>query len=259
MIALIALLILVTLFLMASRVSAVALEATGMARPSAQFQARSALMGVGYTTAEAEYVTSHPARRRIVLFLMTFGNAGIVTGIGGFILTFIDTEATQTLRRSAILVAGILLILLALRTSVIDRLIGRATRAIVRRFTALDVRDHAALLPLENDYAITEIHARDGDWIVGRPLADLELTKDGVMVLGIHRASGDFVGAPRGETVFEDGDEIVTYGRTQILKELTSRPSSTGDRTHDRVTKEQHRFISEEKQSSASKIERDTP
>lgn len=122
-----------------------------LACDSAQFQARSALMGVGYTTAEAEDVTSHPTRRRIVLFLMTFGNAGVVTGIGGFLLTFIDTEATQTLRRSAILVGGIVLILLALHLGFVDQLIGRATRGAIGRFTTLDVRDYAALLSLDND------------------------------------------------------------------------------------------------------------
>ena len=38
-------------------------------------------MGVGYTTTEAEDVINHPVRRRIILWLMTFGNAGIITGI----------------------------------------------------------------------------------------------------------------------------------------------------------------------------------
>ena len=245
MLALVALLILVLLFHITSRVSAVALEATGMARDSARFQARSALMGVGYTTAEAEDVTSHPARRRIVLFLMTFGNAGIVTGIAGLLLTFIDTEATQTLERSAILVAGILGILLGLHTRAVDGLIGRATRAVIGRYTALDVRDYAALLSLDNDYAITELHARSGDWLVGPPLAKLELTKEGVLVLAVRRASGRFVGAPRGDFVFEDDDRVVAYGRSDVLKDLAVRPVETGGVDHDRRIEEQQHLTND--------------
>jgi hypothetical protein len=245
-IALIALLILVTLFSITSRVSSVALEATGMARDSARFQARSALMGVGYTTAEAEDVTSHPARRQIVLFLMTFGNAGIVTGIAGLLLTFIDTGATQTLRRSAILIAGILLILLAVHTRFLDRIIQRATRFVIRRFTTLDVRDYAALLSLESDYAITELHARAGDWIVGRPLSQLELTKEGVLVLSVHRADGEFIGAPRGDAVFQDDDLIVAYGRSEVLKDLAIRPAATGDAVHARRSEEQRQLLGDD-------------
>ena len=44
------------LFVTAARVATIALVGTGMATESAAFQARSALMGVGFTTAEAEGV-----------------------------------------------------------------------------------------------------------------------------------------------------------------------------------------------------------
>ncbi len=232
MIALTGLLFLITLFVLFSKVAAVALETTGMARESAQFQSRSALMGVGYTTAEAEDITNHPVRRRIVLFLMTFGNAGVITGIGSFLLTFIDTEATQTAGRLAFLMAGTVLVLVAAHLSIVDRLIGWATRAALGRYTTLDVRDYAALLRFDDEYAITELHARSGEWMVGRPLADLHLTREGVVILGINRSDGEFFGTPTGETIIDDGDEVLAYGRIEVLAELCQRPSSTGDAIH---------------------------
>lgn len=246
MIALLALLTLLTLFVTSSRVAAVALEATGMARDSAQFQARSALMGVGYTTSEAEDITTHPVRRRIVLFLMTFGNAGIVTGIAGFLLTFIEAEGPQTIRRSAILVGGVIAILAALHTKLANRLIEKGTQAAIRRYTSLDIVDYAALLRFDGDYAITELAARDGEWLVGRPLSALHLTHEGVVVLGIHRADGHFLGTPTGDTVIGHGDHVVAYGRTDVLRELASRPAATGDRIHDAVSTEQQKLMSEE-------------
>lgn len=73
MIAVLSLLLVATLFVTAARVATIALVGTGMATDVASFQARSALMGVGYTTTEAEDVINHPVRRRIILWLMTFG------------------------------------------------------------------------------------------------------------------------------------------------------------------------------------------
>jgi len=76
MIAVLSLLLVAALAITAARVATIALVGTGMATEVASFQARSALMGVGYTTTEAEDVINHPVRRRIILWLMAFGNAG---------------------------------------------------------------------------------------------------------------------------------------------------------------------------------------
>src|SRR5687767_7500660 len=65
--------------LLITRIASVALTVTGLSRQSARFQARSAFSGVGFTTSEAEDVVNHPVRRRIVMWLMLIGNAGLIT------------------------------------------------------------------------------------------------------------------------------------------------------------------------------------
>lgn len=249
MLALLSLLTLVTLFLIASRVASVALEATGMARDSAQFQARSALMGVGFTTAESDDITAHPVRRKIALYLMTFGNAGIITGVGSFLLTFIGSQGSQTFQRSAVLVGGIALLLLAFHTSVANRLVERLTRGALQRYTSLDTRDYAALLRVEDRFAITELHVQDGSWMVDKPLSQLHLTREGVVVLGIHRADGRFVGTPTGDTAIHAGDQVLAYGRFEVLTELAHRPADTGDRIHDRVADEHQHLVDDQRQA----------
>ena len=67
------------IWLMMLWLGSVALEATGMERSRAHFQALSALSGTGFTTRDAETVVSHSSRRWIVTWLMFFGNAGFVT------------------------------------------------------------------------------------------------------------------------------------------------------------------------------------
>lgn len=92
MAALASVLIVLTLSLLVNRIATAALALTGLSRQAAQFQARSAFTGVGFTTNEAELITTHPVRRRIVMLLMLLGNIGIVTSISSLLLTFINTE-----------------------------------------------------------------------------------------------------------------------------------------------------------------------
>jgi hypothetical protein len=60
----IALLTVLVLSLLITRVATVALTMTGLSQEAARFQARSAFTGTGFTTKEAEDVVNHPVRRR---------------------------------------------------------------------------------------------------------------------------------------------------------------------------------------------------
>ena len=232
MFAVIAFLVLIAIFLTTSRVASVALEATGMARDSAHFRARSALLGVGFTTSESEDITSHPTRRRIALWLMTFGNAGAITGIASILLAFGGTETAQAMQRSGLLLGGIALLLISVHTKLANKVIESATRAALRRFTDLDTTDFAALLRFDSDYAVTEFHTDEGEWMVDHRLADLQLTREGVVVLGLHRSDGTFIGAPTGDTEIRSGDLVLAYGRAHVLKGLAHRDTTDGEVAH---------------------------
>lgn len=79
MAALLSVLATVTLSLLITRIASEAMVFTGLSAQAAQFQARSAFTGAGFTTQESEQATNHPVRRRIIMWLMLLGNAGIVT------------------------------------------------------------------------------------------------------------------------------------------------------------------------------------
>src|ERR687888_2511190 len=118
---LIVLLVVIVVSLVVTRVAAIMLAITGMSRESARFQARSAFTGVGFTTAEAESVTSHPIRRRIVLALMLFGSAGVVTAVASLIVSFGGATGGERLSRGLLLLAGLAVLLLAARSRLVDR------------------------------------------------------------------------------------------------------------------------------------------
>lgn len=247
MIAIASLFVVVLLALLVARIATVALIATGLPFEVARFQARSALTGVGYTTRESESIVNHPIRRRIVLSLMLLGNAGFVTLIASLIFSFAGTAGTEeVLTRLAVIIAGITPIMLIARSERFATwLRGRITRAL-NRWSDLDVRDMVNLMQLTRDYAITELQVKPGDWVADKPLANLHLPDEGVLVLGIQRADGSFVGAPRGGTVIHAYDMLVLYGRSAVLADLDARQDDyTGDRAHNEAVAEQEHIMAE--------------
>jgi hypothetical protein len=223
-----------------TRVGAIALAHTGLARDVARFQARSAFLGVGYTTSEAEAVVNHPVRRRITSVLILLGNAGIVGAIASLVLSFTRASGGQIAARGVVLLLGLVVFLVVLRSRPVDRALSRIIDAALRRWTDLDVRDYAELLELEGDYGVMELAVEDEDWLAGRKLSEAELRDEGVVVLGIRRRGGRYVGAPDGATVIEPGDSLLVYARTQRLCELDERHrGARGDRAHADAVAEQ--------------------
>ena len=244
MIAVLSLLLVAVQFITASRVATITLVGTGMANDVANFQARSALMGVGYTTIESEAIINHPVRRRIILWLMTFGNAGVITGVTSLLLGFVNAEADQTVRRIIVICVGLTILLLLTRSRFLTRLLSRFTRWALATWTTLDTRDFASLLRFSHDYGIIELFANGEDWLVGRPLAKLHLPDEGVVILGLHSSMGDFVGVPTGNTVINAGDTILAYGRLDHLEELSDRhKGKAGDQAHEEAVREQVELI----------------
>jgi K+/H+ antiporter YhaU regulatory subunit KhtT len=234
MVAIATLLVVVTVTLVVNRVGTIALTATGLSTEVAHFQARSALTGVGFTTSETELVVNHPVRRRIVLSLMLVGNAGLVTIIATLVVGFAGKGDTlDVLTRLGTLVLGLGLIVLAARSRTIDRLLSRVISSALRRFTKLDVRDYAQLLDLASNYAVAELGVEADSWVAEHRLADLHLPDEGVLVLGIRRSDGTFVGAPRGDTHIHEQDTLIVYGYADVLADLgTRKVGMEGDRTH---------------------------
>ena len=92
-----------------TRIATVALTYTGMYRESARFQARSTFTGTGFTTSESEKIATHPVRRRIMLLLMLFGNAGVATVLTSLIVTFVGEEPGKTLTiKIILLITGVI-------------------------------------------------------------------------------------------------------------------------------------------------------
>ena len=201
MTALISVLVAITLSLLITRIATEALTLTGLSRTSASFQARSAFTGSGFTTAESEAVVQHPVRRRIVMWLMFLGNAGIITVISSLVLTFVSTTLVRGgLSRFVFLFLGLAILWLFATNKAFNRLLTRLVRKALRRWTDLDLRDYASLLHLRGEYLVGEITVDNDDWLANKKLEQLRLRDEGIAVLGVQRSDRTYLGAPHGDT-----------------------------------------------------------
>lgn len=247
MIAAASLIAVVLVSLLITRIATVALTLTGMSRESARFQARSALSGVGFTTSEAEAVVNHPVRRRVVMVLMLLGSAGIVTVVATLVLSFANTDAAQKGQRLGLVIAGLVVLWLLARSAWVDARLSRVIAMVLRRVSSLDARECAALLRLGGGHTVSELAVCDGDWLAGRSLRELELRDEGVVVLGITRSGGRYVGAPRFDTAVRAGDTLLVYGPAERIGELDRRPrGEAGERLHDVAIAEHARQTEQE-------------
>lgn len=238
MLAIGSLLAIITISIIITRVATVMLTATGLSRDIARFQARSAFSGAGFTTNESESVVNHPVRRRIVLQLMLLGAAGVVTSLTSLLLSFTNANEGETANRLLVLVGGLVALRLFAGSQLVDRALTRLTEWALRHYTSLNVRDYDKLLHISDDFTVAEVEPRQGDWLAGRRLDELRLRDEGVIVLGIYRRNGDYVGVPVGSTKVLPGDRLVVYGEDDVVIGLAERPAGgAGDAAHEQAVK----------------------
>lgn len=248
MIPVITLLVVLTFSILITRIATIALTYTGLSKEVARFQARSAFTGVGYTTNESENLVNHPVRRRILLLLMLFGNAGIVTAIASVVMTFIGIEqAGSGFIRLLMLAAGLVALVLFFSNRWIDRRLSAIISAALKKYTRIDVRDYASLLHVAGEYKVSELYVKAEDWMADQALAELNLHDEGITILGITREDGTYVGAPDGSTRIFPMDTLILYGRTPAFENLDTRHRGRkGDIEHEKAVAQQQKAKKEE-------------
>ena len=252
MVPIVSLLSVVVLSLICVRVGTVALVQTGLSDQLARFQARSAFTTAGYTTAEAEQIMSHPLRRRIVGWLMLAGNVGLVSVVSSLVPVLMTAQsqaavdaplADRTWFRLALLAVGLGGLWVFSSSEWVDRRLSQLIGWMLTKYTDLELRDYEGLLHMTGGYIVAELRVDVGDWLAGQTLIELALTKEGVLILGIEKPNGIYIGAPQGHTMLEPGDSLLVYGLAETLDQLDHRRrGSDGNREHEQAVSRQQRI-----------------
>ncbi len=242
-----ALIIVLALSLLVIRVATVALAFTGLSEELASFQTQSAFFGVGFTTKESEAIVGHPVRRRIISLVMILGHAVFATAVSALILSFMDRGAI--LASLVYIGLGVIILWIVFTSEWIGRKLSHLISLALRRWTTLDVRDYSSLLHLAGRYTVTETQVQPKDWVADKTLGELNLPGEGVLVLGVQRADGTYIGAPTGKTKIAENDSMILYGRLEALAELDRRRTGLrGDSAHKKAITQQKAVIKEQNQ-----------
>lgn len=242
--------------MLAIRAGTLALQRTGLSRDAAGFQAQSAFMGVGFTTAEAESVVGHPVRRAIIRALMWGGFTGIAATVVTAVLAFANEDAGSELRILWFL-GIIIVVIVAWRLQPLSRLVDAVIGAALENFAQLRIVDFEELLQLDRGYAVATLAVEEGHWIADKSLRTLRLADEGVLVLAITRKTGARIGTPVAETSLRCGDRVLCYGRQESLERLVQRPGDAlGERERRRAVEEQRAREVEEKVAEERSEER---
>lgn len=225
------LLVLVVSFI-AVRIGAIAFHLTGLEWSMAKFQSLSCFTSTGFTTREAEMITSSPQRRRIASILIVLGHAGLVTLIAtfansigpqqvGWSIPFLRTSLSPWLLQFinlAILVAGTYIIFKLLTGT---RIAHKLTHILRQRLIKQELVKQVSfeeLAVVTGGYGVSKIVVCKDSSVLNKTLAESGLRGRDITVLAVVRA-GETMPNPPASTMITVGDELICFGKLDNIRE----------------------------------------
>ena len=216
MLPIVSLLFILCTSLVLNRLATVALTLTGMPRQMAKFQARSAFSGAGFTTSESEQIVNHPVRRRIAQALMLWGNVGIVSVLCSMFFSAVHCK-DWTVWHWGLLIGGIIGFYVVATNKLVERVMVRCFRTLIKRFSKIPIAPNARLLHLDFQYGVELIDSGENDLLIGKRIGALRSRHPGVTVLGVQQSGGDFLGEPDDTYVVRKGDCLILFGHIDAV------------------------------------------
>ncbi len=205
-----AILLFAVVWLLVYWLGSIALEATGMERGKARFQALSAITGTGFTTREAESVVNHPKRRRIVAWLILIGTTGVITLLVGLILIVRSgVEAPSTLF-IIVVISLIAIVIVIIRIGIVSRISDVILRFVGTGLGRNWLRDKEILYQT-GSYVIVRIKLDEKVLKTGMKIGDIGLMEEGMTIIAIERKH-TVLSFPGIDEQVQPGDQLLCYG-----------------------------------------------
>lgn len=201
------------------RIGAIALEMTGMEQSRARFQAVSAFTSTGFTTKEAELVVNHPRRRKILVYLMILGNAGIVSVIASFVVSLRASGVFRPSLNVAIVVAALFILYRIASSQAFAKKITAKIHETLRdklHFEKVEVQE---LMRQSEGYGVASVLVGKEAKVIGLPLRESGFSEQDLMVLSVERDE-EMIPIPKATTIIRAGDRLICYGKLENLNDL---------------------------------------
>ena len=200
------------------RWATIILKLTGMEENKARFQALSAFTGTGFTTRDSEDIVKDQRRRRVIMTLMILGNAGIVSVIATFVLTFIRGGTSDSLIKLALFMVLLLLFYRFLTSRQLMAWLDRKLQKRIEQKGVLKKKSMETLYHLPKGYGITELKMDKGFEEIGMTLNEAGFRDKDIMVLSIEKKDR-IISSPKAYDKIDKGDIILCYGPLSKIKE----------------------------------------
>ena len=218
-------LVLITVWLFILWFGSIALEATGMERSRARFQALSALTNSGFTTLEAENVVGHPRRRLIVGWMMFLGSVGIILFlILIFVIIVVGVKPAKPTSPFILILSALPAVALMVLywIGVLDKLATAIVNWLKRSgyFTSgLSIKE---TIHHSGDYGIARLTIGRKAPEVGCKISDINLAKHNITILAIERGERTLP-FPEAKEIVLAGDHLLCYGKTDEISEASQK------------------------------------
>jgi len=217
------------------RIGAIAFQLTGLEWSLAKFQALSCFTGTGFTTKEAELITSNKQRRKIASALIILGNAGLIIMIATLAGSLIPSqdmilsklsESYLPFRIRPYLVIWVNLAIIVVvvygmyRIFTHEKLARKLTNFLRRKIIKKEIFKKVSfeeLLLATGGYGVSRVVVSAGSPILNKMLAKSNLRKHDITVLAVVRGD-QTIPNPSADTEILLGDELVCFGKLENIR-----------------------------------------
>ncbi|MFH1594598.1 MAG: TrkA C-terminal domain-containing protein [Candidatus Omnitrophota bacterium] len=204
------------------RIAAVALKMTGLDERKAYFQALSAFTGTGFTTKDSELVVEDDIRRKIVIFLMILGNAGLITVITTIVISFKKSNVGPLLINVGIVLLLIFILYKALTNKGITKYLNDKIESKLEKSPPFRRRPVEEVLRIAKNYGIAEVIIESGCADLGKTLNESSLRGNDILVLAIERENA-VIPTPKATDRITLGDTLICYGKLSNIDRIMAR------------------------------------
>jgi len=209
------------------KISAVALNLTGLSEKQAFFQALSAFTGTGFTTRDSELVVHNEIRRKIIMFLMIMGNAGLVSVITTLILSFSRGGIHPFFINITLILFAILILIKISGNKEFARRLTKKIQARLARSATFTKRPVEEVLRLAEGYGVAEVTLSEECAEIGKTLFESSFRQQDILILAIERGR-DVIPAPHASDRLLVNDTIVCYGKLSNIENITTKSKKEG-------------------------------
>ena len=215
----------IVLYIYTIEVFTILFRITGLTKEKAKFQVISLITCSGYTTSEAEIVTTNKTRRRLATICMITGiifNVIIISFIINFIGSVATTEIVKEQMYNILIILGIAVaIIIILKLPFIAKFFEKSISAGGRKlFFRSQKLNTLTMLDSYDKNAIVEIYINNiPEFLKNKTLAESDFKKRYNLNLLILKRKNRTIEITK-NTVIQNKDEIVIFGNKQTIKDL---------------------------------------